>query len=233
MNYLIGAGGVGSWLAPSLCLLTGQDNVTLIDGDELEEKNLNRQLFTRQHLRQNKATALSRLYNCHAIPAWYSMGRFHIEPEDVLMVCADNHPARLAALNECDARGCRAIVAANETHSSEAYYYQRSWRGTKLDPRVYYPDILSVREGDPLAAAIGCTGEAQEQNPQLVSANFSAAALAQNLFVVWIMEAPKFEQDTLPFLPHRLVSNLTKLESFRVKDSATERTNGSEHTVTA
>ena len=225
MKYIIGSGGVGSWLAPSLCLLCGNKNVTLIDGDRLEEGNLNRQLFTRQHIGQNKAVALSRLYGCAAIPERYAMGRFRITELDLLMVCVDNHPARNAALNECDARGCRAIIAANETHSSEAYYYQREWQGSPLDPRVYYPDITQNRDGDPLAAGIGCTGQAQEQNRQLVSANFSAASLAQHLFVVWEMEAPKLNRETLASLPYKIVSNLTKVESFRVKD-AERTTNG-------
>lgn len=233
MNYVIGSGGVGSWLAPSLCLLAGNQNVTLVDGDVLEEKNLNRQLFTRQHIGINKAQALAGLYGCKYIPEYFSMGRFFLEPEDVLLVCVDNHPARNAALNECDVRGCQAILAANETHSSEAYYYQRHWRNSPLDPRVYYPDIVNVRDGDPMAQAIGCTGQAQEQNRQLVSANFSAAALAQNLYVVWVMEAPKFEKATLASLPYKLVSNLSKLESFRVKDSQAERTMTDEQSQTA
>ena len=168
--------------------------------------------------------ALSRLYGCAAIPEWYAMGRFRITELDLLMVCVDNHPARNAALNECDARGCRAIIAANETHSSEAYYYQRNGGAARLI-RGVYGDITQNRDGDPLAAGIGCTGQSQEQNRQLVSANFSAASLAQHLFVVWEMEAPKLNRETLASLPYKIVSNLTKVESFRVKD-AERTTNG-------
>lgn len=218
-TFIVGSGGVGSWLAPSLCMLIGSKNVVLVDGDTLEEGNLNRQLFTRQHLGRNKAEALAGLYGCKAIPEYYNMGRFRVTEDDWLVMCVDNHPARNAALNESDARGCRVICAANETHSAEAYYYNRGWREGVLDPRVYYPEITTNREGDPLARAIGCTGEAQEANRQLVSANFSAAALAQHLFVVWAMEAPKLNSETLPSLPYKLVQNLTKLESFRVKDA--------------
>mgnify|MGYP000856154200 CR=1 FL=1 len=63
-------------------------------------------------------------------------------------------------------------------HSAEAYYYRRRWKGTARDPRVYYPEINQDRSGDPRATSIGCTGEVQNQNRQLVSANLMAAALA-------------------------------------------------------
>ena len=222
--FVIGAGGVGSWLVPSLIRLIGSRNICVVDGDTLEEKNLDRQLYTQQHIGVNKALALSRLYGCDCRQNYFSMGRFTIQREDILIACVDNHPARRAALNECDARGCSALFAANETHSAEAYFYKPQWRGTPLDPRVYFPELLTGNDGDPLAEAIGCTGEAQEQNRQLVSANFLAAGLVQHLFVLWCLEAPHLDRDTLPFLPFRLVANMTKMESFRVKDALSERT---------
>jgi len=223
--YVIGAGGVGSWLTPSLCLLLGPRKVVVVDGDRLEEKNLNRQLFRREHLGQNKAIALAGLYGCLSRPEYFAMGRFTVQPEDWLITLVDNHPARRAALNEADMRGCRVLIAANETHSAEAYYYEPQWRGGSLDPRTYFPEILTGTDGDPMGEAIGCTGEAQEENPQLVSANSLAASLAMHLFVLWHLEAPKLESETLPSLPYRLVANLTKLQSFRIKD-ALERTDG-------
>ena len=58
-HYIIGCGGVGSWLAPSLCLLRSPQEVILVDGDTLETKNLNRQLFTPEQVGSNKAEALA------------------------------------------------------------------------------------------------------------------------------------------------------------------------------
>ena len=179
MNYIIGCGGVGSAIVPSFCLLKEPGDITLIDGDKLERKNLNRQMFDASHIGQNKAQALGNKYGCQFLPEWYAKGKVRHYRHDWLLCLVDNHRTRLEVLEVCDDMGCQAIFAANEMHSSEAYYYRRQWLGTERDPRIYYPEISTDRSGDPRIASIGCTGEAQERNRQLVSANLMAAALAE------------------------------------------------------
>lgn len=217
--YIIGCGGVGSWLAPCLIRLApdGKRLVTLVDGDTLEPKNMDRQLFDESDIGDNKAHALSRRYHCEFIDKWYSLGTVEHTPSDWLFVCVDNHPARLAALRACDMFGCSAIVGCNETTSAEAYIYRPEWRDTRLDPRVYYPEISSDRSGDPRAAAIGCTGESQLAKPQLVTANKMASSLMEWLFVAWAIELPKSDDQSelIPHLPHKLVANMTKTETFK------------------
>jgi len=199
-------------------MLTSPRQICLFDGDKLEPKNLDRQLFTDSDLGKNKAEALGERYGTHtAEGCYYHSDRMPHESNEWLFCCADNHTARREVLRSCDRYGCRAIIAANETYSAEAYYYMPFWMDSQLDPRVYYPEIVSDRSGDPMARAIGCTGEAQAQTPQLVSANFIAAALAQHLFVLWAMEAPKMSKEVHPKLPYKLVSNLSKIESFKIE----------------
>ena len=82
---------------------------------------------------------------------------------------------------------------------------------------MYYPEILKDQTGDPLARNSGCTGEAQESNPQLVSANLLAAGLALQLFSLWHIVSKVLE--TIDHLPYRLNANLSKLSSMQVKDS--------------
>lgn len=215
MTYLIGCGGVGSWLVPLLVKLQPPDTITLVDGDKLEEKNLDRQLFPATAIGQFKAESLARLHDTQFINSYYAMGKFIVEKEDWLLVVVDNHPGRLAALQECDSNGCRAIFAANETFSAEAFYYQKDWRGGPLDPRVYYPELLTNRDGDPRAAAIGCTGTAQTENRQLASANFMAASLLMHLLTVWRLKAPTLGKVALDHLPYKLICNLTRLQSYK------------------
>src|SRR5262245_11500109 len=215
MNYIIGCGGVGSAIVPSFCLLKSPNDITLIDGDIIERKNLNRQMFDAGHVGMNKAQALATKYGCRFIPEWFARGKLRHYRNDWLLCLVDNHRTRLEALEVCDDYGCQAILAANEMHSSEAYYYRRAWKSTPRDPRVYYPELTTDRNGDPRGASIGCTGEAQESNRQLSSANFMAAALAEHLFVLWNWKAPLLDRDTLAVLPHKLAANLTKLETYK------------------
>lgn len=214
MNYyLIGCGGVGSAIVPSFCLLRDPDDITLVDGDLIERKNLNRQLFDAGQIGRNKAQALAGKYGCRFLPEWFARGKLRHYRSDWLLCLVDNHRTRLEVLEVCDDHGCQAIVAANEMHSAEAYYYRRTWKGTPRDPRVYYPELITDRSGDPRAAAIGCTGEAQETNRQLVSANLMAAALAEHLFVLWHLKAPQLDTETVERLPYKLAANLTRLET--------------------
>lgn len=216
-HWIIGSGGVGSWLPPAMCRLVGNENVVLMDGDKLERKNLDRQLFSEHQVGQNKAEALGELYRCEWLAEWFAFGARPYEKEDWLFCCVDNNPGRMSVLQACDYHQCRAIFAANETHSAEAYVYLPEWRDTKLDPRIMYPEMAADTAGDPRAAAIGCTGEAQKENRQLVSANFMAAGLAMSLYVVWGMEAPRLPRDTWPYLPHKRLITLSGMETFKAE----------------
>ena len=210
--HILGAGGVGSWLTPSICLLAGPERVIVYDGDTLEAKNLNRQLFTNDDIGKNKAEALAARYGCAAVPKYYTHGEFEVGSGDWLLVGVDNNPARKSALDTCDIDGVLAICGANEKTSAEAYYYQRRWKDGPMDPRTYYPEIVTDQRFDPRSAAIGCTGEAQEQNRQLVSANFMAAALVQHLFVLWEVERKHQTRESMPHVPYLLRQNLTRFE---------------------
>ena len=222
MNYVIGCGGVGSAIVPSFCLLKSPADITLVDGDTIERKNLNRQMFDAGQIGKNKAQALAGKFGCHALPEWFSRGKLRLYRNDWLLCLVDNHRTRLEAIEVCDDIGCQAIFAANEMHSAEAYYYRRAWKGTPRDPRVYYPELLTDRSGDPRAAAIGCTGEAQESNRQLVSANLMAAALAEHLFVLWHLKAPRMDRETVERLPHKFAANLSRLETYALKGGSHE-----------
>ncbi len=187
-----------------------------MDGDTLEKKNMNRQLFTNADIGKNKAEVLAARYGCRVVPKWYAQGVYTYRPTDWLICCADNHPTRLAVLDDCDSMGCQAIIAANERTSSEAYVYRRQWRDSKRDPRVYYPEIITDKSGDPRRASIGCTGEAQKETPQLVTANALAAGLAGHLLTVWSLEAKKMKPEAIQFFEYRINKNMTSVESTRV-----------------
>jgi len=193
-NYhVIGAGGVGSWLLPALVKLAKpQDNIYLWDGDTLEPKNMDRQLFSPSDIGSNKAEALMRKYAQEAACSLYAKNEYftcskvdlsdYDKDEVVLFGCADNHPSRAEILYVCDRDGVCSIIGGNGYTDADGYYYDASYEGTPCDPRVYYPEILTDRTGSPVHAD-GCTGEAQKETPQLVLANMWAAA--HMLHLLW------------------------------------------------
>jgi len=219
-NIIIGCGGVGTWLVPSLKLLVPEEKIILIDGDKIEKGNLNRQLFDVASIGQNKADALAKKFVCESLPTWFHCGTMALDREDTVLVCVDNHKARAEAMTACDMSGATAIVAANETQSSEAYVYRPEWREhPRLDPRLYYPEILTDKSGDPMAAHIGCVGEAQKYTPQLVTANQMAAALAMHLYVVWAQEVRKLDTKFVEYCPHKISCTIRGITTTSVRES--------------
>jgi molybdopterin/thiamine biosynthesis adenylyltransferase len=214
--YIIGAGGVGSWLAPAMCKLVKPENIIVVDGDKLEKKNLDRQLFDPEAVNLNKAQALAAIYDCRAKPEYFTAGVMAIDRNDFFMVCVDNNPARVSVLETCDSSGAQAIFGSNEVSSAEAFYYNPAWKGSPHDPRIYYPEIVTDTRFDPRHKSIGCTGEAQEKNRQLVSANISAMSLMLQLYGIWQLDIKKFKREALQYLPYRLNQNQTKFETMTI-----------------
>lgn len=216
--YIIGCGGVGSWLAPALAKLIEQENLWLVDGDKLEAKNIDRQLFDDKDVGKYKAEALGLKYGLRYLNSFYGLGTCDHTSTDWLLCACDNHPARASVLIACDVFRCRAIIGANETHSAEAYYYQPDWVDTPLDPRVFYPELLTDTSDDPMKIE-GCTGVAQQNNPQLSSSNFMAAALMQHLLVLWKLNATVLGEDVLSELPHLLSATLSRIGCARISET--------------
>lgn len=199
MNYVIGCGGVGSWLVPKLAKLT--DRITLIDGDKLERGNLDRQLFDPICIGRMKADAIAERHGLAGIPEYFhSALDLGITSEDLLFCCADNHACRREVLQTCDELDCRCIIAANEYTDAEAYWYERSMRGTPNDPRNFYPNILTDHSGDPLGPP-GCQGDAQAASPQLVLANDMASSFAGWLYWFHTQERPKLDVNDKQHFP--------------------------------
>ncbi len=227
MNIVIGCGGVASWLVPKLVRL--ERELTLIDGDTLEKKNLDRQLFDHSYIGWNKAHALSDKYSSHAAgdqeiafnENYYSVGLMQFQRDDILWCCADNHSCRREVLMACDQYRCKAILAANEYTDAEAYLYDPTCMYDSLnDPRVVYPNILTDHSDDPLRPA-GCV-EASRASPQLVLANAWAADMALHLWWFWTREAKKLPADTKPHWPiHHKVSAM-KWQTIRFADRQTD-----------
>ncbi len=202
MNLIIGSGGVGSWLVPKLVRVSPE--VIVMDGDKLEQKNLDRQLYGSESIGKNKAEATVANHwmrgfdgSMSFIPEYFHSGHDIVNElgaSDLIWCCADNAAARREVLTVCDQRSCRAIIGANEYTDAEAYWYEPSMRGTPNDPRVFYPSILEDQTGDPLSPE-GCTGAASVESPQLILANDWASGLMLHLFWFHSKVRPELPRD--------------------------------------
>lgn len=222
---IVGCGGVASYLLPCLIklLVRRACNVTLMDGDNLEVRNLDRQLFSVDMVGQNKAKALAGMFNnaldtrqLQVVPEYFVPGT-RVADGSLVMVCADNHSARRAALSACDETFSDAIIGGNEYTDADAYYYSCQWKDSPLDPRRYFPEILTDNTGDPTRPQ-GCQGEAQAQTPQLALANMSAANHMLWLFWFYYAEIHLMKADYMDFWPVRHSNSFSRFGTSLIKE---------------
>jgi hypothetical protein len=208
---VIGCGGVASYFLPSFLRTLNHMSkkspppLTLVDGDLLEPRNLERQQFS-QGDAVKKVVAMEKMYapiygrKIKLRQTYFSQEEM-INDQTALFCFADNHLARKHTLEAVDSSvDGMAICAANSTISSQAYVYFAAWKGTRLDPRVRYPEIESDESDSPLKIG-DCNSEAVLDNtPQTAIANTMASTCALLLWNLWCNEIPKMgEVETKDF----------------------------------
>jgi hypothetical protein len=184
---MIGCGGTGSYLLPILVRMLQKDELTLFDGDSFTKENLDRQLFPSEMIGRNKAVALAEVYKNKLLvakPEFLKDPR-DLEGFDFVFACPDNHIARARVLQAADEFEIPCVICGNEFNSASALIYLSEWKGTNLDPRVRYPEILTDLSGSP--TEVSCTGEVLESSPQLALANNASAVAAMELMYFWFI----------------------------------------------
>lgn len=201
---VIGCGGGGGWLVQ---LLSKSDlpavHPVLVDGDTVESKNLNRQMFTRREIGKKKAEVMAHLIGAEPYGEYLAHGsesynRLMGVTDDLFVACCvDNHPARRLCLQLADerysfGRQTTVVIAANEYEGASAQVYRPQWQDTANDPRVMFPEIMTDNEGDPLTPP--CSGEALASSPQLALSNMLSASSAAWLLRFWMEVLPTFTE---------------------------------------
>lgn len=224
---IIGAGGVTSYMLPAL-KNSFDLQLTLIDGDVLEKRNLDRQLFRNNHVGINKAEALMRTYNFrknegHIIRSYFDKEmmdteyKFLFYDADVLICCADNHPARRDLLEVAILIKKPILICANEYSTSQAYFFDPRLLSQypMMNPLLRYPELLTSNEGSP----IRCQGEALESTPQLAIANQTSASLGNLLLWMWFSGADTVEG----YMPVEYQTTFSRIETITLDDLANIR----------
>lgn len=182
---VVGAGGVGTRIIP---LAHKMFDLTVMDGDTFERKNMNRQIMGRNEVGMNKADAMKKLYGVESVPEFLTSIK-QLENYEFVICAPDNHLCRLTALMAADEYGFELILAGNEEYTANAMYYHRRYKGTSVDPVIRYPDILAGAEREFAETCL----EKIDTKPQTGLANSMAADFALALAVYWLGDLPPSE----------------------------------------
>ena len=195
---VIGAGGTGSHLIPSLARLLSYhpnfDGIVMVcDGDDFEDRNRERQHFTHSG---NKAEAmvgfcrLLGLQGVHATTKYLSErnAKRILDGNSIVVACVDNDQTRKIC---CDHftdtdQDFFFITPGNSTGDeikvSVPYWGHIDGKTVGCNPALVYPNIENPADNAPTGG--DCINQAPSQ-PQLITANAIAAtttlALLQNL----------------------------------------------------
>lgn len=206
---IVGCGGISGWLIQCLdkskAMLGGKE-IVLYDRDRIEEKNLDRQFFSKRDIGKSKAKAFYDKYkdslNISFHPDWFTE-RTDVRDNDIIFVACDNNGGRLSALNICDMReNVTVIIGANDTITASAYVYKKEWKDSSFDARVRFPELLEHDVHDPTKPQ--CTGHVLEYIPQLAISNMLASSYMMLLYYLWIIKVPTYDSD------YRIIDNQTK-----------------------
>jgi molybdopterin/thiamine biosynthesis adenylyltransferase len=191
---IIGAGGIGSILLPTLArFLDFSDEetvvITIIDGDSYEGKNRARQLFTRLG---NKAEV-----TVEKLAADFPGLTFKAQPEyltdksalyllsdgDIIFSCVDNHKTRKLISDFCVEELDNVVIFSggnDYTDGNIQVFIRENGKNVTLPlANEYHPEIINPADRRP--DEIGC-GELIESAPQLIFANNAIATLMLNAF---------------------------------------------------
>lgn len=137
---LLGVGGVGS-MALDCLYRSGVRRITIVDYDTYDITNLNRQLWSEQHVGESKVEALQKHYegiealHVKVDEAWVKA--FDFTPYDVVLDAIDDTKAKLALAQKCYSKLISATGSARKT-----------------DPTQVRVDSIWRTLGDPFAAKI-------------------------------------------------------------------------------
>lgn len=216
---VIGLGGIGSCLIDPLCryLNAGKDyaEVTVIDGDQYEEKNRERQQF---HRCDNKADVTAeRLQKDFPKLHVRSKGAYVTEDNvisliregDVVFLGVDNHATRKVVSDRCQELDNVTLISGGNdyTDGNVIYYARRNGQDVTKSPTALYKKIAKPEDKNPgdltNEQRQGCEREA-ETNPQLLFTNLAIASSMCNVYYAHEQGKASFNQVYLDIVTQRM-----------------------------
>lgn len=181
----VGLGGIGSWLVEPLIRYFNRDalSVVLVDGDHVETKNLARQSFSTNEVREYKTEGLRRRLttlfpNAQIVARFFYVEESNvaevIQEGDAVFVCPDNHRARNTISKEAVGKSnITVFTAGNELYDGSCHVYVKK-DGVELthDFMHRHPEAQDGPE-----RAEGCDELIDMGEVQLITVNFMMASM--------------------------------------------------------
>lgn len=189
---IIGAGGIGSYLveplARYLSFLKTSVEITVIDGDNYENKNKQRQQFSRLG---NKAEVTVKdlsakfpniLFKAQPVFVDKKNVISLIRENDEVFMCVDNHIARNVVSRRCEELDDILLInGANEYTDGDVFVYaKKDGKDAKPHNRTLVEAFLKVAEAKEMPKS-SCQIEV-ESEPQLLFTNLTIAAFMCNCY---------------------------------------------------
>ncbi|MBI5153501.1 MAG: ThiF family adenylyltransferase [Parcubacteria group bacterium] len=200
---LIGLGGIGSHLAEPVCRTLHYTNtsrtpkrIVLIDGDTYDRTNSERQR-SQPNTKKGDATkeSLAPLFPELRIEAknlYINEDNVyvHLLEEDIILLAVDNHASRkIVSHHVCTLKNCILISGGNEEVDGAIQVYERR-NGQDVTPPLtkFHPEIEYPKNNHPETPS--CAQLIETESPQLLTVNFTIAALMLNALTLWLHEKP-------------------------------------------
>jgi hypothetical protein len=209
-NYLmVGVGGTGTHLLrPLYAYLSayhagGEFQLWLMDGDTVEEKNLERQLFPAGTITMNKAiaawTAMGSPIDILTVPDYLSEANITkaIQDGDTVFICADNFTVRKRIEDHALTLDNIVIINGGNEGSDGSVQLWVRHDGINVTPRIGYlhPEI-AVAIGDDRAEMTCQQAAALPGGQQTLVANLQSATWM--LTALWRYHAEHYDQSGDP-----------------------------------
>lgn len=203
---VLGAGGTGSWLVPTLSKMT--NNILVIDGDIVEEKNVARQNFFKSDVNKNKAQVIGERYNISYINDFVStkeqlqeiIGYFN--SYDIVFVgCLDNNGTRhliQEVFKELD--NAIWLDSGNAERHGQTYVAIRENKKDIYKTPIELDEAFQSVDGDERRPDQISCAEQSASAPQNITANMTAASTLLSLCAIvntgGMLIGNKFSWDT-------------------------------------
>ena len=188
---LVGLGGIGSQLLPSLVRYLAfrsepRPVLALVDGDAYEPANRTRQVFPESAIGSNKAEALAEAYRgaliVQAVADYLTEDTIAavIRDGDVVLLAVDNHWTRFVVDQHLATLDGVTLISGGNDETDGNVQLVRRRNGEFVDGSLaeIHGEIGRATEAE-FAARNGCERQAQER-PQLVVTNLMVASAMLN-----------------------------------------------------